>query len=280
MRKALKLTVLIILSIGIICLGIYLYLKPRTTGLSMNLSNLNYSNSEKYTQESTGLVFDVSNLEINWVAGTVEIRTYEGLGVSFEETSNQEIPSQDRLCYWQDGDTLKIEYTTAGPRNLTVRQKKLVVNVPEELIQENIKVSVISADANIYNIAATNADFSAVSGDYHLYNFKSKEIKVDTVSGSFYAENLEFEDLIGEAVSGDIDFAITSVPQKIDLNTVSGSITLSLPQQAGFELTTSTVSGDLSCQTEAKILSKNKMIRGSEDIEIKLQTVSGDMELK
>lgn len=279
-QRTYKIIIWAIMSCAIIALGIRLYKKPigELQGFSFPTS-YNYKKSEMYTQASSGKVSDVENLDINWVSGSVEIVSYDGKTVSFEEHSKGTIPEKDRMCYWKDGDTLRIQFTSSGLRVNMYSQKDLTVYVPASYKINNLEVDVVSADVFVSNLLSDKADFEAVSGNITLKNFGSHELDIETVSGSLIAENIDFDSLNGEAVSGDVSIALFSgsKPKKIVYETVSGGIEVQLPTSLGVDLDYDTVSGDFICRREMRKADKHRYVIGDGAVKMEVETVSGDI---
>lgn len=94
--------------------------------------------------------------------------------------------------------------------------------------------------ARLHAIEAVNGgvDISGAAGD----------VKISTVNGTVMAKNLSGSEARLSTVNGRLDAAFDKVPanSSISLNTVNGSISLAIPDQANADLRVSTLSGRIS----------------------------------
>ena len=119
-------------------------------------------------------------------------------------------------------------------------------------------------------------------------DFRDEEIafvKADTVSVSTVSGKVEldgsFRRVTGESTSGEIDLTLRSCPEKLELTTVSGNIELELPEDAGFALDHSTVSGSLSSELRLNWKWNDLYTYGDSDSsEFTVSTTSGDLDIK
>lgn len=279
-KRNTKLVVFSILAIIIVAIGLRLFFNPITKFPSF--STYTYNDSDKYTQASNGTVDNISNLDVHWVSGNVEIVSYNGNKLIFEEVSDAPIPVDDRMCYWKDGNTLKIQFTKSGLRVMKNSHKNLIVYVPKDLKINELNTKVVSADLNIKGINANKLDIETVSGEVSLNSVSARVCAYEGVSGTLVADNIGFISFDGEAVSGEIALNILPIykAEKIDIETVSGDIALRIPSEFGFTLELDTVSGDITSYTEGSTISRNKIKHGDGLLEIDLETLSGDVTLK
>ena len=180
-----------------------------------------------------------------------------------------------------DGDTLRIRFLGDAYRGSYDGEKYLDVGLPAELVNAGHfeEIEVETTDAYAYVSAdAQKIDLSTVGGDARVMCASCPVVEIETVSGSVgvvdgtwarvdistlsgaielagEAENAEIEtasgkvDIAGalgaldfESVSGDLILA-TDRALRLDAETESGSIYLTLPAQDGFTLDYETKSG-------------------------------------
>jgi hypothetical protein len=132
----------------------------------------------------------------------------------------------------------------------------------------------------------------SVTGDVHARGLRGA-VHASTVSGGVDVETSEEAE--ASTVSGDVRVAMGRLPRSGSLrfNTVSGSVRLVLPSDAGAELRVNTVSGDVDSDFELRMNSRENrgrsFVRVGHNIratigrggpEIEIHTVSGDVELE
>ena len=172
-----------------------------------------------------------------------------------------------------------------------------------ENIRGNVEVKTTSGDVVIGNVQG-DLTWSSTSGDLDLANLvgdldlhttsgkvSGQEIKGD-IKASSVSGDLAFRDSQGglpylHTVSGDIRAELKVIDKDVSsmsLSTVSGGITLYLPEDASFDLDISTVSGEINTGFKVLIdsVSKRKLQGevGTGGITIELETVSGDISLR
>lgn len=199
-----------------------------------------HSVKEGYTEIDGSKEFDVSSLngiEINWVSGNVNIEYYDGDKIYVEETGNN---IKYKMCYKTSVGELEIdEYAFNGSTSVReIGTKNLTVKIPQSFSMADFKIEVVSA-----NVTATD--------------IKTDDFEFDTVSGN-----------------GDFSFA--SSPREIETESVSGSVSITLPDDAqGYNAKLNSVSGTL---TAADF--DNALSFGGGYTKISCDSVSGDVKLK
>ena len=205
---------------------------------------------------------DITALDIDWISGEVEVLVTDASAVSVTE---------------QDG-VLKVRYTEEGFLSLpNLPSKKLVVHLPREVAEnlKEVRLSSVSADFDVEALTFDD-DFR----DEEIAFVKADTVSVSTVSGKVELDG-SFRRVTGESTSGEIDLTLRSCPEKLELTTVSGNIELELPEDAGFALDHSTVSGSLSSELRLNWKWNDLYTYGDSDSsEFTVSTTSGDLDIK
>jgi len=184
-----------------------------------------------------------------------------------------------------------------------VYAKTVSGNIKLNNIKGNVEVKTTSGDVVISNVQGDLA-WSSTSGDLDLANLvgdldlhtTSGEVSGHEINGDIKASSvsgyLAFLDSQGglsylHTTSGDIRAELKVIDKDVSgmsLSTVSGDITLYLPEDASFDLDVSTVSGEINIGFKVLIdsVSKRKLQGevGDGGINIELKTVSGDISLR
>ncbi len=231
---------------------------------------------------SIGESEDIRKIDISWRSGGVNIYTAEqSAQISVKEESTAPLAESEKMVCAIDGDTLRIRFLGDAYRGSYDGEKHLDVGLPRELVSaghfEEIKVETtdayayVSADAQKIELSTLRGDarvmcancpeveIETTSGNAGVVDGTWGKIELSTVSGAIElageAENAEIEtasgkvDIAGalgaldfESVSGDLILA-TERALRLDAETESGSIYLTLPAQDGFTLDYETKSG-------------------------------------
>ena len=136
------------------------------------------------------------------------VEVHDGEGIRVSETSSRALSDNDRLRWWLDGNTLRIQYSKAGIRLINNPEKTLTVSLPKGIILKTASVEVTSADVSISELAAEEVRLNSTSGDVHALT--------------------ETKKLAGGSTSGSLDIRQESALETVDLGSTSGSITLAL----------------------------------------------------
>ncbi len=156
----------------------------------------------------------------------------------------------------------------------------LDIYIPRDY-RDNVIIDAVSAEVDISNLDINNFQCKTVSGDLKIKSLGSDNLTLKTTSGD--VNLMDFTgNLKADSVSGDIDVRYRVFDNNIDVKTISGKVTIDLPQNAEFYLKTNTVSGEVVTKFPITIISFNKMNQlegtvGTGDNSIIIDTVSGDI---
>ena len=123
-----------------------------------------------------------------------------------------------------------------------------------------LRLDVISGDVTGADLQAESLDIDGNSGAYRL-------------SGAFAA-------IDASTVSGNVELQMTSCPDELEIQTVSGCVELALPEDSSFTLETETVSGDLKCAFPAINDGGDRYVVGNGENAFRIETTSSDITLK
>lgn len=269
----------IIAGIALLLAALFLIFRFVTNGdvsFPLFMSGQHYANAEKYNAGNVTIQPDsdtedaLSEIRIDWIDGTVEVSSVDGLReIKIEEESSDKLSEKDRVHSYYHNGILEIQYRESGMFFFdSTKDKHLKVMIPSELAKglKNIDGDFVSSDVNIQNLQTDSLLIDNVSGEITFTGIASKEIDYDTVSG--------------EGV-----FELADVPEEMSSDSVSADVTVVLPETASFEAELDTVSGKMSCELPT---SSNKekdgdyeYIRcGDGDSEFDFDSVSGNVKIR
>ena len=279
---------------------------------------------------SIGESEDIRKIDISWRSGGVNIYAAEqSAQISVKEESTAPLAESEKMVCTIDGDTLRIRFLGDAYRGSYDGEKYLDVGLPAELVNAGHfeKIEVETTDAYAYVSAdAQKIDLSTLSGDARVMCASCPAVEIETVSGSVgvvdgtwarvdistlsgaielagEAENAEIEtasgkvDIAGalgaldfESVSGNLILA-TERALRLDAETESGSIYLTLPAQDGFTLDYETKSGAFRSaltEREGTLIACGDhethytvpALEGGEMSELEISTVSGTLTIE
>lgn len=242
--------------------GIFAYSRIANYDLPNGLgSQLVYKDGDTYIVGNSE-VAPVSNIEIEWIAGKINISHYDGDTISFSETN---APNDDyTLRYLVKDNTLSLKYCKSGIKPPAEKlSKELTILVPEGISFDELQISTVSAPVFIDNVNATELDVDYVSGNVN-------------VSGSY-------SEISTDGVSGNIEIHNISPVFVCDTDTVSGDCTLYLDESvSGFYCDSEVVSGSISTRDFDNFTAKGSFADtthtyGDGSIKISFNAVSGSL---
>lgn len=246
---------------------------------SLGIIGVTYKNSALYNVGGGTVTDEFQSIKVNWTNGKINIEAYDGEDTVISET---EVAEKENKLRWRVEDgVLKIQQMAAGMRfGLKQTPKKtLTVKIPSN-VAEGLKAVTsdsVSAEVTITGISASDKiEIDTVSGGANLKNIKTEKLDIDTVSGSIKAAG-EFTELESDSVSGDVTVSSATPLKKLDCDSTSGNIRLTIPKNSGFTLKADTVSGDISCGLPTVSESKNRRVCGDGSADFETDTVSGDL---
>lgn len=249
---------------------------------SFGIIGVTYKNSALYNVGGGTVTDEFQSIKVNWTNGKINIESYDGEDTVISET---EVAEKENKLRWRVEDgVLKIQQMAAGMRfGLKKTPKKtLTVKIPSSAAEKlkSVNTDSVSAEVNIIGVAASGKiEIDTVSGSAELKNIKTARLDIDTVSGEVNAEG-EISELESDSVSGDITVSSAVPLEKLDCDSTSGNIRLTIPKNSGFTLKADTVSGDISCGLPAVSESKNRRVCGDGSADFETDTVSGDLIIK
>ena len=264
-------------------------------GIGFNLFTVNFR-SDSVVQEGP-IVSDesvtmgavnaqrISNLEIAWAAGSITIRpSQEADTIRFWDDYSGEEKYQ--LHYSTFGDTLKIEFCKGDwedfdfefPFVSSVVEKNLVIEVPENLVLESLEIDAASPKLEVHDLTINQVEIDTASGAVGFENCNVMHLDVDTASGDvIYTGTLVTLDC--DSASASIVANLQNVPQSLDLDTASGNLDISLPENAGFSVKLDALSGkfqsDFDCEEHG-----SRYICGNGGCTIHVNAMSGNVHIR
>ena len=264
---------------------------------NFNTSGYNYTDSGKYSVGGATISDKITSLDISWINGTIKLSYHDENTVSFSESSKDNLSDKEKMRYYVDGSTLRIQFCESGYATTNPPQKNLELVLPKGMVFENANFDVVSADLNFGILEAENFDFNTVSGDVNGSELiVENKVDVDAVSGNFtLTDSMKADTFKFDSTSGDVSVANAEIANAVHSNTVSGVVTISLskmcnvkhnsvsgdlnlkvPKDASFTIDHDGASGDVNVDMPAKV-SKGHYVIGSGDYSVDASTVSGDV---
>ncbi len=249
----------------------------------------------------------IRSIDIGWVSGNVNISIGSDDQIVFSESSYRSLTDQQKMRYSVSSNgTLQIRFRDDMENifdwfsvDANMPSKDLTVEVPASLIGllTDVEIDTVSADIDLSGVYGEKTEVSSVSGEIRCSNIVSDDFDVSSTSGSVICENCaadtlkinnvsgstraegEFDEIKVEVVSGSVRLACANVPSKINVDGVSGSVTIALPENAEFTAKLDSVSGSISCAFPGT-LGDDLVVVGNGNASYRVNTVSGSLKIE
>lgn len=244
---------------------------------------------------------NIKNININWTESYVKVSESDSSQIEITELSVKELKDEDKMRLDVNGDNLNIASEDKGYfiffGSWGNEGHALEIKVPKNLNLKDMTVNTVSADVNVSELSADAVTLGTTSGNIQANNVLSDNIKLNTTSGDINltgtcdtlninstSGNAEFSgtaknSISSESVSGDIKMLMDICPKdNIYLKTVSGNSTLYIPENNGFTVNKSTVSGDVNIGFPTT-QNGDTYIYKDGSLNINAESVSGDISI-
>lgn len=260
-----------------------------------------YENDESYVVgKGTFDADDIKEIELNWTAGKVNIEVNDGDQFELVEEYSGELSDAEKMRYRLEDGKLKVQYRAPGRFlwfNFKVQGKTLTLKVPESAMAQldQLKVDAVSANVGVQGITANTFKCETISGRIELNDITCKQMEVSSTSGELLLNGITADDLdtetvsgkvtakgsvksfAGESVSGNLEVELSICPAIIKMNSVSGRITIRIPENDGFTAKYESVSGRFSSGEFAVTTSNKRVVYKNGEADFNLETVSGNI---
>ena len=190
----------------------------------------------------------VSSLNLAWIAGIVEIVPVSGDEIKISETCENPLDDWTALCWRVENGRLEIKYSA---RRDELPVKYLRIGLPETIELEDVAVDMTT---------------SSISAE----GMTMEKLSVSSVSGNVIFRNCTIGTVTAETVSGEVQIGMRNADAKLKINTVSGNVSLLVPEGMQPSVRFSSVSGDMVHSIDCTV---------SENAAFSVDTVSGNLQI-
>ena len=271
---------IVLFSLAIIVLGGIL-----VAGIGLNMYSFDFSFGEGNTGITDGTVGTqgsvpadrVRDIKIDWVAGTITLIPDENASdITFWDEGAED--EKHQMIWKQSGDTLSIQYEKSKVYvgiQVTEESKDLTITVPADWVCRSLEIDAASAEVQVVDLTLGEVDFDGASGICTFENCIVGELDVDTASGDLFY-NGQLETLNVSSMSANCEVVLTKAPREIDLESMSGDLFLTLPEDCGFSVDMNAMSSDFSTDFET-VTTNGRHVHGDGSCRIDIEAMSGDV---
>ncbi len=208
---------------------------------------------EGYTEhQDLSITQEINSIELDWVSGDVRVLRSPNSEVRVVHQGNTN-PKKRMMIKVENGS---LSITDHYPnQTMNIASSDVELYLPEKMYHE-IAIDTVSADIESVYLQCSKLKIDSVSGNIELECY-ADEADFETVSGRLSINNAQIDELDANSVSGDIEIMGTAervdlesvsgtskaklqnLPEELDIESVSGDVHLALPENDGFDLTTS-----------------------------------------
>lgn len=215
-------------------------------------SNRNFAG---YTeQQDISISEEVSTIDLEWVSGKVQILRSENSEIRAVHTGNRS-NNKKMMVKVESGNLSIADQYTTWMGNMPASNVELYL--PDKIYRK-IDLETVSANVESVYLQCDELDIESVSGNISL-SCRADQAFLESVSGTIRLNDSEVMDLdistvsgnmevtgavsvlSAESVSGTAKAMLKNAPKAIDIESISGDVYLSLPDNTGFDLSASGV---------------------------------------
>lgn len=215
---------------------------------------------------------EIDKLSIDWPSGKVTVEAGDVDAITYQETgADDDCP----MVVTHSGGELRIQYAKNSFSIGLFHHKDLTVVVPRDWMCSRLRISTASAEISVTGLSVDVLDVDAASGKCTISDCYAGEVDVDTASGNvFYSGSLNSFDC--DSASAAVTLELCNVPKEISMDSASGNMDITLPDDAGFQAEIDGLSRSFSSDFETS--SHDGVHRcGDGACEIEMDTASGKL---
>ncbi len=223
---------------------------------------------------------NILEIEIEWVAGDILIQPGDTDLITVREDGN--FDRKYAMVVTQQQTELKIQYcedaTFFGIHIGNDVEKDLIITVPKDWTCDQLDIDCASSAVEVSNMTIREVEFDGASGSCEFENCSIGSLDIDTASGDVRIVGT-LQSLDCDAASASVYAVLSNVPDRLDMDSASGDLDITLPSNTGFTLSMDTASGDFSSEFETTMKNGNYMA-GDGHCRIRMDGLSGDITIR
>ena len=222
----------------------------------------------------------IREIKIEWISGSVTVEPGDVQEITFLESGNG--TDKYEMVWKQSGDELVIQYSKDSSiagfgLHFGDGSKDLTVTVPRGWVCDSLELDTASTDLTVRDMIIREMEIDSASGTAKFENCTVSSLDVDTASGDVTFSG-SLNELDFEAASASFTGVLENVPDKVKMDSMSGDLTLTLPEGAGFTVSLDAMSSDFS--SDFPTVKKNKSyVCGDGHCKIEVSAMSGDVSI-
>lgn len=239
-----------------------------------------------YIDRESDVMFDpakVKEIEINWAAGSILIMPYDVEQIEVSESKVND-PEYTMECY-QKSDKLIINFSEEDILShgfgVTINDnlsKDLTILVPRDWELGTLEIDAASAKVEVYELSIRDVEIDTASGVCEFETCNVGTMDLDTASGDIkFVGALDILDC--DAASANVIAILSNTPIRMDLDSMSGDLDITLQEDCGFTVSTEGLSSDFISDFPTTMKNGNR-VYGDGSCRIDVDALSGDVTIR
>ncbi len=229
-----------------------------------------------YGRQPQGL----KEINIEWALGDITIQSGDVERIEVREINRNDGKVGDMVINNSDSK-LSIRYSEKASWNLGISvtdtmAKDLYVTVPLGFSLDTLEVDAASAILKVENMTIRDVDFDGASGTCDFVNCHIDTMDLDTASGDITFRG-SLDQLDCDAASASVSAVFENVPSRIDMDSMSGDLDITLPETAGFTVSMDGLNCDFVSDFGYSVQKNGAYYRGDGACKITMDAMSGDV---
>lgn len=221
---------------------------------------------------------EIRDISIDWAAGSITVIPTDSDQIYFYEEGGR----SDRPMTWRQREgKLSIEFCDEHFFGIGIGvdiKKDLTIQIPRDISLKELEIDAASAKVHVTDLTVREVNLDTASGTVDFVNCTVDSMDVDTASG-----NISFTGSLAalecDAASADFEAVLTNVPRIMEMDSASGSLKLTLPENAGFSVNVDGLSSRFSSDFETT-MQNGRYIHGDGACRIDMEAMSGKVTIK
>ncbi len=252
-------------------------------GLSIGVYSFRFDSSDYNTTAQTPAVAldasTISRIKIQWAAGNIRVIAADTEEILFSESGA--VADDQKMVWNQSGDALTIRYQKPSIQigMFSEPSKDLTITVPRDWHCLDLSVETASGSVTVEDLIAQQVDVDGASAKCTFQNCYVDTMEISTVSGDIEYLDGSLLHFYCDGVSADCSLQLNKKAQHLELDCVSGSLYLYVPEEFGFTASMDTTSGDFHSDYTVS-QSGDTYVYGDGGCRILVSSVSGDISIR
>ncbi len=223
----------------------------------------------------------VHSIAINWAAGNIVMEPGDVEEIQFwEEGSNSKYP----LTWSHRNGKLELHFSEENAGHWlgihigSELIKNLFIRFPKDWVCSELELDAASATLEVRELTIREVEIDTASGTCDFINCEVNTMDIDTASGDVEFSG-KLNSLECDAASASFRGELTNVPSRIDMDSMSGDLKVTLPEDAGFTVKLDAMSSDFSSDFET-VSRDGQFVHGDGYCRIDMNAMSGDIYIR